>query len=104
MVKLRVDDNKLYLLQGKKKIRLKSATIYHHPKNEKPYEITAFIVDSSKIIRKEFKQKKFEEIVNVDFREICIVRNIYAKHLFASGSKESPTLMNWYINYYLCKE
>ena len=99
MVKLQVDSNRLYMLQGKKRFQLESATIYKKPSG---FEITVFILEGNKIIQKMIKQKKFDGVPNASFSEPRIIdKNKICS--FASGSKESPTSMNWYINYYISK-
>ena len=102
MVKLRVDDNKLWMIRAKRQYQLESATIYKHPNF---YEIVVFILDGQKRIRQTFKQKTFERMPNVIFKQIpCTPTEEFYEKKFSSGSKESPKAINWFINYYKCKE
>jgi len=104
MVTLRVDYNKLYMLQGKKRIQLESASIRFYPRSEVPYELTVFMIEGNRVKRKEIKQKTLVfPVPNANFREMPeppMSSQGMVKYLFASGSKESPTARNWYINYY----
>lgn len=99
MVKIRVDENKLYMLQGKNRYQLESATIC---KKLSGFEITAFILDGKGTKMKTIKQKTFDGVPNALFGP---PRNIDANRIgsFASGSKESQPSTNWYINYYVDK-
>ena len=99
MVKIRVDYNKLYMLQGKNRYQLESATIHKRPSG---FEITVFILDGKTTKRKTIKQKTFDGVPNASFgAPVRIDENRIGT--YASGSKESPTSMNWYINYYIDK-
>ncbi len=109
MVKIRVDYNKLYMLKGKDRIQLESATIFHHPSQEKQYEISVFIIKDGHAYHNVFKQKAFETPPNVIFKNMYLTPNEIdnkgmLEYLFASGSKETPTAPNWYINFYKYKE
>ena len=102
MVKLKVDYNKLWLIVAKRQYQLESATIFKRPNL---YEIIVFILDGQKRIRRTFKQKTFEGVPNVIFKQIpCTPTEGFSEKAYSSGSKESPTAINWYINYYNCKE
>lgn len=99
MVKIIVDDNRLYMLQGKTRYQLESATIYKKPSG---YEIIAFILEGTTKRRKTIKQKTLDKIPNAIF---CPPKTIDKNTIgsYALGDNEPTATPKWYINYYVNK-